>query len=339
MDMSMMSGEVPQSNTELTERREALLPWTEKYRPQKLSDIVLPLEVRTIIENVIKSGEPMNFLFHSGKPGTGKTSTALAIPMEMGCEYEVFRVSQNTMSKIEEIESFAAYRSLDGKPRFAILDECDAPSSTVATQFYTLLQTLIESTASTLRFILTCNNLYKLPAPIISRCTPVSFAHNSLKDAELKQMKNACWARMMKIAKEVSKGPVDKSTVTTIVQRYFPDMRAMVDMLHLNWLAHDFTIAGDTSFVDANLEEHIWELLQKGDDTELRKYASANVKDHSAFYLPFCEHLMRVMPRAKRLDLGILTGEYQYRSVASAVDQEINLNAYLCQIMRLNEAK
>ena len=54
------------------------IPWVEKYRPDKLSDIVLDDNNKLIITNMIEQNYFPNMLFH-GPPGTGKTTTIMSL--------------------------------------------------------------------------------------------------------------------------------------------------------------------------------------------------------------------------------------------------------------------
>ena len=51
-------------------------PWIEKYRPQRINDIVLNDTNKTIIDNMIRLDNYPNLLFY-GPPGTGKTTTII----------------------------------------------------------------------------------------------------------------------------------------------------------------------------------------------------------------------------------------------------------------------
>lgn len=46
--------------------------WTEKYRPQKVKDIVLPKEFSKYFNNIVKTQELPNLLLCSPVPGTRK---------------------------------------------------------------------------------------------------------------------------------------------------------------------------------------------------------------------------------------------------------------------------
>ena len=52
--------------------------WVEKYRPKSLSECILPIDLTTIFNGMIKEGTIPNMLFY-GRAGTGKTTVARAI--------------------------------------------------------------------------------------------------------------------------------------------------------------------------------------------------------------------------------------------------------------------
>ena len=58
------------------------IPWVEKYRPEKLDDIVEHTEIITILRKAISTGNLQHLLLH-GAPGTGKTSTIHAMANEL----------------------------------------------------------------------------------------------------------------------------------------------------------------------------------------------------------------------------------------------------------------
>lgn len=54
-----------------------LVPWVEKYRPEKVEDVSHQDEVVQTLKKSIEIGNIPHLLFH-GPPGTGKTTTILA---------------------------------------------------------------------------------------------------------------------------------------------------------------------------------------------------------------------------------------------------------------------
>ena len=59
-----------------------LLPWTEKYRPKKLDEVVGHKEVITTLKAFVKQKNMPNLLF-AGPPGIGKTTATLALANEL----------------------------------------------------------------------------------------------------------------------------------------------------------------------------------------------------------------------------------------------------------------
>ncbi|XP_077533979.1 replication factor C subunit 5-like [Haemaphysalis longicornis] len=58
------------------------LPWVEKYRPQKLDDLIAHEDIISTIGRFIKEDRLPHLLFY-GPPGTGKTSTILACAQQI----------------------------------------------------------------------------------------------------------------------------------------------------------------------------------------------------------------------------------------------------------------
>jgi len=160
-------------------------PWVARWRPKCVEDTILPTRIKTMISYGLETNEFTHMILHSGKPGTGKTSTALAIPLQLNADYLFFAGAESNSDIFDSIRAFAAQKSMDGRPRFIIIDEADRPKSQDAAKFYNGLNSLIEATEGTLRFILTCNNLYKISESISSRCAPISFAYD-MNDNEVK---------------------------------------------------------------------------------------------------------------------------------------------------------
>ena len=311
---------------------EVKLPWPEKYRPKTVEDVILPSKIKNMVTFAIEENEFNNFIFHSGNPGTGKTTTAECIPQQIGADYKTLYLSEMNMDAIDIIRDYSMQKLMDGKPRFIILDEADRPKVQDKKGFYNALQPLIEKSSSTLRFILTCNNLHLIPEAVQSRCAPVSFAHKD--DAEVKKL---LFARMVEIAtiETGSKDKVNLDTLKEIARFHFPDMRSIISAMMNNYLENRGSIDGTPNFQSGDVIGKIWELVEQGDDFALGKFLSENVVDYLALYHPFADYVLPRIDKRCRMQFTILLAEYQYRASQPAVDPWVNANAFFAQIILL----
>ena len=60
--------------------------WVEKYRPAKISDCVLPDNIKQTFQDFADRKEIPNLLL-SGGAGVGKTTVAKALCNEVGCDF------------------------------------------------------------------------------------------------------------------------------------------------------------------------------------------------------------------------------------------------------------
>ncbi|KPA83333.1 putative replication factor C subunit 2 [Leptomonas pyrrhocoris] len=172
----------------------ASTPWVEKYRPRTLDEVEAQDEAVSALRACLKEGANMpHFLFH-GPPGTGKTTSILAVAHELfGPDYIRSRVRELNASDDrginvvrEKIKVFAqgavsssgsGVTQSDGKvypvPSFKliILDEADAllPDAQGA------LRRMMEDFSDVTRFCILCNYVSRIIDPIASRCAKYRF--------------------------------------------------------------------------------------------------------------------------------------------------------------------
>jgi len=148
--------------------------WTEKYRPKKINEMVGDFKDKILAYLKNPSTVP-HFLFHSMTPGTGKTSLSKCIINELGCDALILNSSDDR--KIEtvrdKVKEFAMTKSSkQGLRRCVFLDEFDGMLK--ASQ--EALRNVMETYATNVFFILTCNNINKIIDPLKSRCKVLEFA-------------------------------------------------------------------------------------------------------------------------------------------------------------------
>jgi len=194
------------------------LIWVEKYRPQSV-DGVISIHTSKIKNYISKSAIP-HFLLSSKSPGTGKTSTALAIINDLGCDFLVLNSSDDR--KIETIrEKVSVFSKLQsskvGVKRCVIMDEFDG----MLKISQNALRNTMETYSKNCFFILTCNSIEKVIEPIQSRCVLLDLSNPP---------KNLICEALIKICyKEEIHGSAE--SITKLVNRYYPDIRSMIQFL------------------------------------------------------------------------------------------------------------
>ena len=200
-----------------------VVPWTEKYRPKQLDDIVGQDNIKKSIKKLFETQNMPHLLFY-GPPGTGKTSTILSIAKKIyGKELIKDRIiilnsSQERGIKVvrEKIKSFAS-SSVSKEPgcppyKIIILDEAD----TITNDAQTALRRSMESYSEITRFCIICNYVTRIIDPITSRCAMYKF--NSIdEDIFINKLEYICdkeniiyTKRCLKFIYKISEGDLRK---------------------------------------------------------------------------------------------------------------------------------
>ena len=175
------------------------IPLTEKYRPSKLSECVLPLRISKRLEKW-KLKQPNHLIFY-GNAGVGKTSTALALAKELSPDdYIIINASKNNDDNFINSNVLKLMRgiSLYWQKRIIILDESDRLTENAQTS----LRRPLEEFSHLCSIIFTFNYDNKVIEPIKSRCLEFDF---NLEDNEKDEVKRTLTKRLQTIIRKEKK--------------------------------------------------------------------------------------------------------------------------------------
>jgi replication factor C subunit 2/4 len=161
-------------------------PWIEKYRPSKLSQIVGNKRIISNLQSISESGNLPNLIL-AGPPGTGKTTSVLALAHELlGENFKKAVIELNASDERginvvrDKIKRFAQQKIPlpEGRHKIIILDEADSMTSSAQGS----MRVTISDYSNTTRFVLACNDSSKIIEAIQSRCTVLRFGKLSSDD-------------------------------------------------------------------------------------------------------------------------------------------------------------
>ena len=301
------------------------LLWTEKYRPKKIEDCILPERLKKPFQEYVNQSSIPNLLL-AGGAGVGKTTVAKAMCEEIGCDYMVINGSDE--SGIDtfrtKIKNYASSMSLSGGRKVIIIDEADYlnPNSTQPA-----LRNAIEEFAVNCSFIFTCNYKTRIIEPLHSRCAVIDFG---LKNDEKASMAAQFFKRLQGVL-ETEKVEFDDKVIAELVKKHFPDFRRVLNELQRYSQFGKIDVGILAQIGNVQLQEIVKHIKAK-DFGAIRKWVATSDLDSNSVFRQIYDSLYDFMKPHSIPQAVLIIADYQYKN-AFVADTEINLVACLTELM------
>jgi len=301
--------------------------WTEKYRPSTLDDYVFRDDAqRKQVQQWVDSRTIPHLLF-SGAPGTGKTTLAkVLINMLDIDEYDVLEINASRENSVEnvrdKITNFVQTMPF-GEFKVVLLDEADyiSPNGQAA------LRGVMETYASSSRFILTCNYPNKVIPALHSRCQ--GFHIEKIDHTEFT-------ARVATVC--VTEGvEVDIDTLDSYVKATYPDLRKCLNLCQMNTIDGKLVKPNEGDSATADYKLAVVDLFKQGKILEARKMLCSQVRpeEMDELFRWMYDNLELWGSTQEQKDAAILIIAKGLRNIPMVADQEINLAATLVELTNL----
>jgi DNA polymerase III delta prime subunit len=307
--------------------------WVEKYRPTKVSETILPDELKNAFQTIVDGGEIPNMMF-TGTAGTGKTTVAKAICNELDLDYIVINGSEegNIDTLRGKIKQFASSVSLSGGYKVVILDEADYlnPQSTQPA-----LRGFIEEFSKNCRFIMTCNFENRIIDPLHSRCSKYQF------NFDKKTMAALCGQFMgrLRIILDTEGVAYENDTVAQIIMRHAPDWRRVLNECQKGSISGTLNnpVGLDSDVSDPYTV--LFNAIREKNFKRMRTWVVNNIDiEPAAIFRGIYDRMYEFVSPSSIPQLVLILGDYQYKN-AFVQDHELNLVACLTEVMANVEIK
>ena len=301
--------------------------WTEKYRPKDIDGYVFrDNEQKSQVKSWIDSGAIPHLLF-SGAPGVGKTTLAKILINQLEIDsYDVLEINASRENSIDtirdKITGFVQTMPF-GDFKVVLLDEADyiSPNGQAA------LRGVMETYASSSRFILTCNYPNKVIPALHSRCQ--GFHIEKIDHTEFT-------ARVATVC--VTEGvDVDIDTLDSYVKATYPDLRKCLNLCQMNTIDGKLVKPNEGDSATADYKLAVVDLFKQGKILEARKMLCSQVRpeEMDELFRWMYDNLELWGTTDEQKDAAILIIAKGLRNIPMVADQEINLAATLVELTQI----
>ena len=310
--------------------------WVEKYRPDKVEDIVGQDAIVERLKGYINTKNMPNMLF-SGPPGTGKTTSALVLAKGLfGKNWHANFLELNASDERGinivrgKIKDFARTQAIGGGFKIIFLDEADA----LTKDAQQAMRRTMERFSSVCRFILSVNYSGKIIEPIQSRCA--IFRFRPLLDEDIK-------GRLLYI-KNSEKLKIKDDGLDAILYLCRGDLRKAVNLLQsasaFGEITED-TIYQVGGMVKPDDIRNILHLAIEGDfmkarDALRRLVITSGVSGEDVVAQFHREVFQLPISKKDKVKLAGVIGEYDFR-IKEGSNELIQLEALLAQFVDIEK--
>ena len=302
--------------------------WTEKYRPNTIADYVFRDDAQcNQVQGWVDSGAIPHLLF-SGAPGVGKTTLAKVLLHELEVnDYDILEINasrENSVDNVrEKITGFVQTMPF-GEFKVVLLDEADyiSPNGQAA------LRGVMETYASTARFILTCNYPNKIIPALHSRCQ--GFHIEKVDTTEFT-------ARVATVC--VTEGvDVDLDTLDSYVKATYPDLRKCINLVQMNTVDGKLVSPQESDSSTADYRLAVVDLFKQGKILDARKLLCSQVRpeEMDELFRWMYDNLELWSDTQEGQDAAVLIIAKGLRNIPMVADQEINLSATLVELCQID---
>lgn len=308
--------------------------WCEKYRAERLDDLILPERLMTFLRSAVE--HPMQFpnlMFHSSGAGLMKTTAARVLANEMviryGTKSKFINSSQdgNKETIKQEIVEWGSYNGYSKAPKIVILDETDKSNEKT---FLSPLLASIEELNQSVRFIMTSNDLTNFSEYSDSRVEVIDF---SLQNAdEVVEMKKKIYARLQHIC-TAEKVNYDLKTLQALINTFFPDTRKVMTRMYSCYLRNGEVCGTDFSN-KASFDKYsrLQELLLGGDFVSARNVYNTMPPENDIFTALMSDMVTKIADPMKQMKVVCAIRKHMVPHNA-VIDKEINIASMFAEII------
>lgn len=288
--------------------------WVEKYRPKKISEIILPAYIRKEFEEYISKGDIPNLLLYS-KGGRGKGSISNILQNELDSDFLNINGSLDTSIDVvrDKVVKFSSTRSLTSNNSVKIIFVTEFDGFSTAAQ--NSMKNVIEQFSKNVRFIFDTNHIEKIAQPIKSRCVEIDFEYDK---KDYKELMKQSLERSIYIL-EQEKIVYDKKDIADLIKREFPDIRKIINNLQKYSVTGEFIPQTGST---AEEFDNLMNAIKSKNFNKLREVVR-NIKDYDNMILKMFNSVEDIIERESLPQFIMILGDTNYKT-NTVLSKELN---------------